>query len=124
MAGVNDFTELIAWQLANELQTRALELSERPSVLDHRRYRSRLTNAAASGPRQIADGFGRFKPHEFAHLVRAAKASECQVLDLFGEARRRGFLNEKESGEYVFLARRAIAAATGLIRYLENTRDG
>jgi four helix bundle protein len=122
MAGVNDFTELIAWQLANELQTRALELSERPSVLDHRRYRSRLTNAAASGPRQIADGFGRFKPQEFAHLVRAAKASECQVLDLFGEARRRGFLNDKESREYEFLARRAITAATGLIRYLENTQ--
>ena len=122
MAGVKDFTELIAWQLANELRTRALELSRRPDVAGHRRYRSRLTDAAASPPQHIAEGFGRFPHHEFAQQVRIAKASEHELLTLFNEARRRGFLSATESREYEFLARRAITAATGLIHYLENRR--
>ena len=123
MAAVKDVTELVAWQLANELWTHALELANRPPVAPHRRYRNQLIDAASAGPRHIAEGFGGFGPKEFADLVRVAKASEHELLELFGEARRRGFLNEKECGEYEFLARRAIAAATGLIRYLETVRE-
>ena len=119
MAGVKDFTELIAWQLANELRARALELSRRPDVAGHRRYRSQLTDAAVSPPQRIAEGFGRYRRHEFAHQVRMAKASEHELLTLFNEARRRGFLSATESREYEFLARQAITAATGLIRFLE-----
>ena len=122
MAGVNDFTELIAWQLANELRVRALELSTRPSVAGHARYHSRLTGAAALPPRHIAEGFARERSPEFARRVKIAKASEHELLTLFGEARQRGFLSASECREYEFLARRAITAASGLIRYLENGR--
>lgn len=123
MAGVKDFQELVAWQLANELRVLAVALSQRSGVAKHRRYCEQLTDAASSGARNIAEGFGRFKHQEFAQLVRVAKGSENELLDLFVEARQRGFLNDKELAEHEFLTRRAIAAATGLIRYLENARD-
>jgi four helix bundle protein len=122
MAGVNDFTELIAWQLANELRVRALELSRRPSVAGHRRYHSRLTGTAALPPHHIAEGFARERSPEFARRVRIAKASEHELLTLFGEAHVHGFLSANECREYEFLARRAITAASGLIRYLEHSR--
>jgi hypothetical protein len=41
------------------------------------------------------------------------------VLDLFVEAYQRELLSEAERDEHARLARRAIGAATGLIRYLE-----
>ena len=100
MAGVNDFTELIAWQLANELRVRALELSTRPSVAGHPRYHSRLTGAAPLPPRHIAEGFARERSPEFARRVKIAKASEHDLLTLFGEARQRGFLSASECHEY------------------------
>jgi hypothetical protein len=120
MAAVQDVKELLAWQLADELQIRSLELATRPGVREHRRYRERLLDAAAAGPRHIAEGFDRFEPNEFAQRVRAARAAELTILDLLSEGRRRRLLADHEWSEYAFLARRAIAAATGLIRYLEH----
>ena len=120
MAAVQDVRELVAWQLADELRVRSLELATRPGVRQHRRYCERLLDAAAAGPRHIAEGFNRVEPKEFAQRVRVARAAEQTMLDLLGEGRRRRLLADHEWTEYAFLARRAIAAATGLIRYLEH----
>ena len=120
---MRNFTDLVAWQLANELRGRAIEVSERPRVAANRRFRDQLADAASSAPRNIAEGYARFRPREFAQFVRIAKASECEVLDLFFEARQRSYINDREFRDDEFLARRAIGAATGLIRYLENCAD-
>ena len=123
MAAVQDVKELVAWQLADELRIRSLEFATRPGVREHVRYRDRLADAAALGPHLIAEGFERVEPKEFARRVRAARTAEQTLLALFGEGRRRGLLTERECGECVFLARRAVAAATALIRYLEHAGE-
>jgi hypothetical protein len=123
MAAVTDVTELVAWQLAVELYGRVVELAARPEVTVNRRYCHRLTRAAAHAPRGIADAFNRRTPEGTA-LVRAAAASERELLDLIGEARRRGWIGDADRVEYEFLARRAIAAADGLVRYLERGSGG
>ena len=122
MAGVGDFKELRAWQLASDLRARANALAQRPRVAKHRKYCDQLTDAASSAARNIAEGFGRCRHQEFAQLVRVAKGSQHEVLDLLIEARQRGFIDHREFGEHEFLARQAIAAATGLIRYLDNAK--
>ncbi len=123
MSGARDFKELVAWQLADYLRLAILDLCRQPAVARHRRFCDQVTDAASSAARNIAEGFGRFRHREFAHLVRIAKASENEVLDLLTEARQRGFLSREEYARDERLARRAIAAATGLIRYLEATPD-
>jgi four helix bundle protein len=123
MAGVRDFRELRAWQLANQLRVQAHVLVQRPGVAQHRKYCEQLTDAASSAARNIAEGFGRFRHREFAQLVRVAKGSEHEVLDLLLEAKQRGFTSEHEFTKHESLARQAIAAATGLIRYLENSPE-
>jgi four helix bundle protein len=50
MTGLKDFRDFAAWQ--------------------------RLDDAAASAPRNIAEGFGRVKPQVFAQFVSIAKGSE------------------------------------------------
>jgi hypothetical protein len=56
-------------------------------------------------------------------MVRVAKGSEHEALDLLVEARQRRFCSEEEYTENEALARRAIAAAAGLIRYLDNSSE-
>jgi four helix bundle protein len=121
--GVRDFKELVAWRLADELRVVVIEFCKRPMVVRQLRYRDQLTDAASSAPRNIAEGFGRFRHREFAQMVRIAKGSEHEVLDLLTEARHRGFLTSEEFDAHERLARRAMGAAAGLIKYLEKTPD-
>jgi four helix bundle protein len=55
-----DFTELIAWQLAQDLKVLVFTLVERPQIARDGDFVGQITDAARSGPRNIAEGFGRF----------------------------------------------------------------
>ena len=107
----------------HELRVHVLMVSERPLARRHRRFCQQICDAASSAARNIAEGFGRFRPKEFAQYVRIAKASECEVRDLLIEAHQRRLVNQSERDEYLLLARRAIGAATGLVRYLERAAE-
>ncbi|MGE0041860.1 MAG: four helix bundle protein [Vicinamibacterales bacterium] len=123
MAGARDVTELGAWVLANDLKKLAYALARRPHVERDRRFREQLVDAAASAPRNIAEGFGRYTHREFARFVRIAKGSEAEVLNHFRDAADRGYLDQAELPAHEHAARKALKAATGLLRYLEDTPD-
>ena len=123
MAGVRDIRELVAWQLARELKLLADEVSLRPGSNRDFKYRDQLRDAAASGPRNIAEGFGRFGHKEFARFVRIAKGSEVEVLNHFIDGVDKRYIARDELPALERAARRALKAATGLIRYLESTPD-
>ena len=76
MAGFKDFREIVAWQLAHELKLIADRLVAKPDVARRFKFCDQLSDAARSGPRNIAEGFARFKHREFAQFVRIAKGSE------------------------------------------------
>jgi four helix bundle protein len=75
MAGTKGFEDLIAWKLAQDLKTLARGLCQRPVVKSDWDFTRQLTDAARSAPRNIAEGFGRFKHADFARFVRIARAS-------------------------------------------------
>jgi hypothetical protein len=62
MPTAKDFTELIAWQRADDLERFVLEIVKRPSLARDIDYCRLTADAAASAPRNIAEGFGRFAP--------------------------------------------------------------
>ena len=82
-----------------------------------------LCEAARSGPRNIAEGFGRFKHKDFARFVRIAKASEVEILEHLLEAHTCGYIDADELARLEHVTKKAIKAANGLIRYLDNTPD-
>ena len=123
MAGLRDFREFAAWQLARQLRVLAFRLCRRPDVARDFKYRDQLRDAARSAPRNIAEGYGRYRHKEFAHFVRIAKASEAEVLDHFIDALDSGYLTKEEFPHYEHAAKKALKAANGLIRYLESTPD-
>lgn len=117
------FEDLAAWQLAVELKALALALLRHPGAARDFKFRDQLADAAASAPRNIAEGFGRYRHVDFANFVRMARASEQEVLNHFRDAVTRGYLPEADFPAHLHLARRALKASAGLIRYLESTPD-
>ncbi|HVG84709.1 MAG TPA: four helix bundle protein [Vicinamibacterales bacterium] len=123
MAGVRDFRELAAWQLARELKLAADALLGKPEVRRRFQYCDQLSDSARSAPRNIAEGFARYRHKEFAQFVRIAKGSEAEVLNHFIDAHDLRLMTDEEFRHGEHLARRSIKAANGLIRYLEATPD-
>jgi four helix bundle protein len=123
VAGFKDFREIAAWQLAHELKLVADALLAKPGVRRLFKYCDQLSDSARSGPRNIAEGFARYRHKEFAHFVRIAKASEAEVLNHFIDAHDLRLMSDDEFRHGEHVARRAIKAANGLIRYLESTPD-
>lgn len=123
MSGARDFRELVAWQLARQLKMRAEEICQRSSASQDFKYRDQLRDAAASAPRNIAEGFGRFRHKEFAQFVRIAKASEVEVLNHFVDGVDKAYISKEEFPSLEHTVRKALKAAIGLIRHLESTPD-
>jgi four helix bundle protein len=62
-----------------------------------------------------------FKHREFAQFLRTARGSEGEMLNHLRDAHEQGLITKEELVMSERLAKRAIKAATGLIRYLEST---
>jgi four helix bundle protein len=123
MAGWKDFREIAAWQYARDLKIRVDEYLERPHVKRKYRLHDQLSDAVRSGPANIAEGFGKYGNKEFARYVRIAKASEVEVLNHLIDLRDQRLISEDELLLAEHAARKALNAAVGLIRHLENTPD-
>jgi four helix bundle protein len=122
MAGWKDFQEIVAWQLARALKLRVDLYLRRPEFKRRFRYSDQLSDAARSGPANIAEGFGRHGNKEFARFVRIAKASEAEVLNHLIDARDQELISDDEFREAEHDARKAMKAAIGLIQHLERPR--
>jgi four helix bundle protein len=118
-----NFTELIAWQLARELKLSVYQLVKHPKMARDFRFIDQITDAAASGPRNIAEGFGRFNRKEFAHFLKIAIASEQEVRNHIIDAFDRGYIDAEERDDGVRLSKRAVTAAARLRRYLLSDRN-
>jgi four helix bundle protein len=121
MHGINDFRELVAWQLAHQLKLLAHALCERPAVKARFRFRDQLSDAAESAPSNIAEAFGRYYHPEGAQFARIAKASEVEVLNHFIHAHDKGWLSDEEFRRHEHAVKKALKVLNGWIRYLEDT---
>jgi four helix bundle protein len=121
--GWSTHEDIGAWQRAEELCTLVRTLCLRSSFVGDEKLRGQLLDAGRSGPRNIAEGFGRWKHGDFARFVRMAKASEVELLNHFGEALKCRHITKEEHDRLDHAAKKAIKAANGLIRWLENNPD-
>jgi four helix bundle protein len=79
--------------------------------------------AAASGPRNIGEGFFRFNHRECLQFARIARGSVGETQDTLIDARDREYLDDNEFAELWKLSQDAIGAITGLMRYLSESAD-
>jgi len=123
MDGIWKFEDLVAWKLAVQLQLLAEAYCRKPPIARDFKFRDQLADAAASGPRNLAEGFGRFYHRDFANFARIAKGSEEEVLNHFLDAQRKGYISADECDDGAHAARKALKAVNGLIRYLDATPE-
>ena len=123
MAGWKHFREIAAWQQARALKLKTDEFLRQPQFRREYKFCDQLSDAARSGPRNIAEGFGRFGNKEFARFVRIAKASEAEVLNHFIDAHDQRLITDQELRDAEHAALKAMKTAVGLIKHLEDSGD-
>ena len=123
MAGARAYTELDAWKLANELKLGVYALIRAGEVQRDFEFRDQIRNAAASAPRNIAEGFGRYVPRDFAQYLRIANGSLMETTNHLHDRVDRGYFKPEQVADLVILAKRSSAATTRLIRYLQQVSN-
>jgi four helix bundle protein len=115
-----DFTVLIAWQRADALEQFALQRLKHPALARDAEFCEQTSDSANSGSRNLAEGFGRFAPPQFANFVRIAVRSEMETKNQIIKAWQRGALTDPQKEDGLLLCRRALRAAIQLRLYLDS----
>jgi four helix bundle protein len=116
---VTRFQDFAAWQLSRELERRVIAFTAILPASRDLDYRRQVRRSSSSAPRNIAEGFGRFWPAEFARFVRIARGSLEETKDHVQAAFERGYISEQERKELITLGNRALGASTRLAQYLD-----
>lgn len=116
MGGVRDFRELIAWQLAEELKREVLDFTVTGPAARDFRFRDDIRASSASAPANIAEGFGRYRPRQFATFLEIAKASLAETQNHLIDARDRNHIERSLFSRLFNLAKAAERVTTKLLR--------
>ena len=120
MAAARDHSELDAWKLADEVRTHVYRLCGTPEFQNHLGLWHQLTDAADSACSNIAEGFARFYPKDFARFLRISRGSLAEIADRLKSAVLRGLVTQADADKVVKLTKRARGACAALIRYLDD----
>ncbi len=123
MATVKRLQDLDAWKLAAELKTRVYAVIDRPKVRRDVKFCDQIRESSRSGPRNIAEGFGRYRPKEFARFLSIAVGSLEETQNHLHDGAEQNYVDESESAELEKLASRAIGACVRLQQYLNRCPD-
>lgn len=93
METLGGYRSLVTWQKATDLVDAIYDASE--SWPQHETFglTNQVRRAAVSIPANIAEGYGRFRPKEYAHHVSIAHGSLLEAETLVTIARRRRFID-------------------------------
>ena len=116
------FEDLEAWQLANELKIEVYSLiKDGPAAKDFE-FRNQIRDSAASATKNIAEGFGRFRPKVFAKFMEYAVGSLMETQDSLKDGVDRGYFTPDRVAPAQKLAVRAIQVSKKFIVYLKTCK--
>lgn len=115
--------EIDAWKLAHQLRVMFMHLLKKPEVRRDFDFCNQTRSAARSACRNIAEGFWRFGPREFARFVNFARGSLGELLDSTDELLAAEHITNEEYQALNDLIDRALQVTNGLHRYLRNAPD-
>ena len=116
------FEDLECWQLARELERRVFALTDKPPAANDFEYCRQIRKSSSSAPPNMAEGFGRYYPGEFARFMRNALGSLNETRDHLGAGFEKSYLSEDLYRELKTLTNRAIGASVNLAKYLDGCK--
>jgi four helix bundle protein len=120
MATAKHHEDLDVWRLATEICDEVSRLVEREKVKRDRGFCDQILRSSRSAPANVAEGFARYRPREFARFLRIAIGSLAETQNHLREAQRRKYLEQEDFDKLWRLSRRALGAATKLHNYLKD----
>ncbi len=114
------YRDIRAWQAARAFKRGIYELISEPPLSLDERLSHQLRKAAASAQSNIAEGFGRFDPADFARFVKIAKASIIECQNHLEDAVDRGKLAEEDRRQHEDQAQETLREIGGLLDYLQS----
>jgi four helix bundle protein len=120
MPGAKRVEDLDAHKLAVQLRRAVFRLTSKGRVSSDYKFVDQIRNSARGGPRNIAEGHGRFVPGENVRFLSYAKASLEETLEHIDDAEENSYFDADECLELRTLTKRALGAVRGLMRYLES----
>ena len=115
------YEDLDAWQLADELKKKVYALIDSSPARNDFDFRDQVRDSLSSATTNIAEGFGYYDHGLFARHVRIARASEMETHNHLADGVQRGYWTDDQVSPLQHLAKRAMGAATGLLRYLDTS---
>ena len=113
------YEELEAWQIADALKREVYALIATGEAAKDFDFRNQIRDSAASNSKNIAEGFGRFRPGPFAQFMEFALASAMETQDSLKDGVDRGYFTPERVATALTLADRSIKCSTRLIVYLK-----
>jgi four helix bundle protein len=123
VAGAKRFEDLVAWQLSDQLKKEVYTILTREQVRRDFSFCDQLRESAASTPRNISEGFGRYRPRDFARFLDVAIGSLMETKNNLEDGRVRGHLTDDDLTRLRRLTLRATKATIRLRRYLLQCPD-
>lgn len=121
MKPARHYTELIVWQLAEEIRINVFRLSSKPRFSFDFKARSQADDAVNSMARNIAEGFGCESHAEFARFLEISRRSLNELHDILHGAELAKYVTASELAPIRQLSRRLYPAYGRFISYLKRT---
>jgi len=119
MATVERLEDLVVWKLSVALKREVIAIIAKPSVRRDVGFCDQIRDSSRSAPRNIAEGFGRYRPREFSRFLSIAIGSLRETQSLLHDALDEHYIDDDDFNRLMTLASRAIAAAVRLVNYLD-----
>ena len=117
------FQELEAWRLANALKLEVYKLLKSSRAQSDHEYCRQIRKSAASSPRNIAEGFGRFRPRPFAQYMEFSIGSTHETHDALLDGVDRGYFTASTIAMALSLVERCLKVSTKLLLYLKSCKE-
>jgi four helix bundle protein len=105
-----------------ELERRVFAFTAKPPASKDVEYCRQIRKSSSSAPPNIAEGFGRYYPGDFARFTRNALGSLNETRDHLGAGFEKQYLTEELYLELKTLTNRAIGASVNLVKYLDGCK--
>src|SRR4051812_33202929 len=119
---VRHFKDLVCWQLSYELKCQVFDFTATGAAWNDFKYRDQIRDSSASAHRNISEGFGRFRPREFARFLEFARASLMETESSLIDGRDRQYITAAQSSRMINLCQAALRTTTSLM--LQKRRQG
>ena len=118
--GFRRLDELRAWALARVFKVGIYRLIDSGALASNSTLEHQLRDAAASAPANIAEGFGRFDPADFARFVKIGPASILECRNHLIDAVDAGLISEDLRLRHDAAAEDVMKETAGLLDYLQS----